>query len=99
MSQKNRKHKSKEPIRAIAVFDNGKINRISLRPKEIKVFNLEVNNALTVTDEIISKLSVENLKDKVVILKFFGVIERGKTSDIDFSKIDDFIKKRKHMLF
>jgi len=76
------------------IFDNGKINRISLKPKEIKVFNLEVKNALLATDEIIKKLAEEDLKDKVIILKFFGLIEQGKTSDIDFSKIDEFIRKK-----
>lgn len=76
------------------IFDNGKIRREELKPKEVSVFNIEVKNALSATEEIIFKLGQEILKDKVIILKLSGLIEKGKTSDIDFNKVDIFAKSK-----
>lgn len=76
------------------IFDNGLIKRIEIKPKEIKVFNIEVRDALSATENIIKTLENESFKDKVVILKLFGIIEKGKTSDINFNKIESLIKEK-----
>jgi hypothetical protein len=76
------------------IFNNGKINKIELKPKEVRSYNFNINNAITATEEVIKKLSDEYLKDKVIILRFSGVIEKGKTSDIDFKKIENYIKEK-----
>jgi DNA repair protein SbcD/Mre11 len=76
------------------IFDNGKIKREELKPKEIKVFHIEVKNALSATEEITSYLDKELLKDCVVILRLFGLIEQGNVGDIDFGKIESFLKNK-----
>jgi len=76
------------------IFDNGLVKRIDLKLKEVKVFSIEIKDALSATDQILSLLEKESLKDKITILKFFGTIEKGKTSDIDFAKIESFVKSK-----
>lgn len=74
------------------IISNNSIKRIEIKLKDVLVFNLEVKNALNATDEIISLLKKENLRDKIIILKLFGVLEVGKSSDIDFIKIENFAR-------
>ncbi|MDO8508332.1 MAG: exonuclease SbcCD subunit D [Nanoarchaeota archaeon] len=75
------------------IFDNGKIDKREVKIKEVLVINYETNNALNATDELLNVLVKENLNDKIVIIKISGVIEQGKTSDINFGKIETFAKK------
>ncbi len=75
------------------IFDNGKIKKEEIKLKEIVILNLEIKDALAATEQIISALEKEKLSGKIVILKLFGAIENGKTTDIDFQKIEDFAKK------
>jgi DNA repair protein SbcD/Mre11 len=77
------------------IFDNGKIKKEELKPKDVRVFNFEIKNALVATEEIISSLDKENLQDRIVIIKLSGLIEKGKSSDIDFNKIEAFIKNKR----
>src|SRR3989338_2124075 len=50
-------------------------------------------------DEIISILDKETLDDKIVILRLSGVLDTGKSSDINFQKIEDFARKKKALSF
>jgi len=77
------------------VFENGRIERREIKLKNILVINHETSNTLNATDEILSILKKESLKDKIIILKISGIIERGKTTDIDFSKIEKYTKEKK----
>ncbi len=36
-------------------------------------------------------LEKHNLKDKIIILKLFGVLEQGKHVDLDFSRVEDYV--------
>src|SRR3989338_7843803 len=81
------------------IFDNGKIRREELRPKEIKVFNIGVKNKISATNDIILELEKEVLSDKIIILKLSGVIEKGKTSDIDFAKIESYTRSKGAYVF
>jgi DNA repair exonuclease SbcCD nuclease subunit len=76
------------------IFDRGKIKKEEIKIKDVLVYYLEVNNALAATDEIISLLSSSNLKDKIVILKLSGILEKGKHSDIDFTKIEKVAREQ-----
>ncbi len=76
------------------IFDNGLVKKIEIKPKEIKTFNIEIKDALSATEKILSSLESENLKDKIVIIKLYGVMEKGKTSDIDLIKIESFAKSQ-----
>jgi DNA repair exonuclease SbcCD nuclease subunit len=82
--------------RGFYIVENGKPKFIDLTPfegiyKEINVTGrsaFEVNNLLK---EFIEKTDVKN---KVIVLKVYGELIRGKTSDIDFSYIKSEIMKR-----
>jgi len=75
-------------------FDSGKLIREKISLKEVLVFDLTISNTLSATDEIISLLSDKNLNEKIVILKINGIFKNGKISDIDFSKIEDFVLRK-----
>jgi len=81
------------------IFDNGKIRREEIKLKELAVLNLEVKNALTATENLLSIFEKENVKDKIVILKLYGILEKGKSSDIDFLKIESFLRNKGVFVF
>ncbi len=67
---------------------------IKIPSKEVVLIEEELTNALTATENIIERLNRMNLKDKVVLLRLKGSLQQGKTSDIKFDKIEEFIKKK-----
>lgn len=75
-------------------FNNGIITREEIKLKQVHTIKLEINDALKATNQIVSYLEQENLSDKVVILILSGLIEKGKTGDIDFVKIESVAKKK-----
>ncbi|MCX8158733.1 MAG: DNA repair exonuclease [Candidatus Pacearchaeota archaeon] len=75
------------------------IKREEIKLHDVITFNIEIKNALTATEEIIKNLEKENLKNKIVILKLYGVLEKGKSTDIDFQKIEDYVKKQQAYSF
>lgn len=76
------------------LFDNGAIKRMEIKLREIKILEIEVRDALSATEKIISLLNDESVNNKIVIIKLFGIIEKGKTSDIDFGRIEGYIKSK-----
>jgi hypothetical protein len=60
---------------------------------------IEISNALTITDEIIKRLEKETLRDRILIIKLFGFLEKGKTSDIDFARLEHYAKKQGAYVF
>jgi len=70
------------------------LKRIDIKIKDVETFNINVNDATTATDKIISELEKKNIEDKIVLLRVHGTLENGKTSDIKFSRIEDYIKQR-----
>lgn len=76
------------------IFNNGKITKEELRPKEVLVVEITLKESLSATEKIISVLNERNLTDKVLIIKLSGVLEKGKITDIDFSKIENFAKEK-----
>ena len=67
---------------------------IHLPIKEVALIELEVTNGLTATQEIISQIDKLNLRNKIVLLKLKGTLTQGKTGDIKFLEIEEFIKKK-----
>lgn len=67
---------------------------IQLPLKEVATIVLDITNGLTATQEIISQLDKLNLRGKIVLLKLKGTLTQGKTGDIRFLEIEDFIKKK-----
>ena len=74
------------------IFDNGMIKKREIKLKDVLVLNLEVKNALNTTEEILSILKKERIANKIIIIKVHGILEVGKSSDIDFVKIENYLK-------
>ncbi|MBM3234202.1 DNA repair exonuclease [Candidatus Pacearchaeota archaeon] len=68
--------------------------KMQLKLKEVEVLDLEIKNALTATEKIISELEKRNLKDKIVLLKLSGKLDKGKMSNINFKEIENFVKNK-----
>ena len=77
-------------------LEGGKINskNITVPLKDIVFLEVIIENALTATSEIISKIDKLNLNDKIFLLKLKGTLTEGKTGDISFIEIEEFIKKK-----
>ncbi|MFH0711997.1 MAG: exonuclease SbcCD subunit D [archaeon] len=80
---------------------NGKIKsqNIKIPIKEIVSIEIEITNALAATQKIILELDKYNLNDKIVLLKLKGTLTQGKTGDIRFNEIEEFIKKKQAYTF
>ena len=76
------------------IFENGKLRREDIQIKPVLSIIFETKNSLEATEKIFTLLEKEEVRDKIVILKVFGVLEKGKVSDIDFSAIEAALKKR-----
>ena len=81
------------------IFDNGIIKREEIKIKDVITLNLTIKDALNATELIISELKKLSLHDKIVILRLHGILEKGKTTDIEFPKIESFIRENKAFSF
>jgi len=70
------------------------LQKIDLKTKEIISLDIEIKNAFTATEQIISILEKRDINDKIVLLRVRGELENGKNSDIKFSQIEDFVKQK-----
>ncbi|MCH7568563.1 MAG: metallophosphoesterase [Nanoarchaeota archaeon] len=70
----------------------GKIERQEIKLKEVIVIDLELTDAFIGTEKVIEELKKHILKDKIIILKLRGILERGKVSDINFNHIEEFTR-------
>lgn len=71
-----------------------KITKKEVKLKEIESVNIEITDAITGTAKILSELEKRDLKDKILLLRIYGELEKGKTSDIKFSEIEEYLKKQ-----
>jgi DNA repair protein SbcD/Mre11 len=76
------------------IYDNGLIKKEVIKLKSVLHKQIEIKDGLIATDEIIAILDKEEIADKIVVLKLSGTIQKGKLSDINFSKIEAYLKKR-----
>lgn len=76
-----------------------KMQNIKIKIKEVVFVEVDTENALTATENIIRELDRRNLKDKIVLLKLKGTIKQGKTGDINFEEIETFVKKKEAHAF
>ncbi len=79
---------------SFCIYNNGKIKREIISLKKVSAFTLEINDALTSTQQIISFLDKQDLLERIIILNLSGILEKGKISDIDFNKIENFARKK-----
>jgi exonuclease SbcD len=73
---------------------SSRVQRVKLPTKLIEHLVIEVEDALTGTERIINELNKRSLKDRIVLLRIYGELKRGKTSDIKFAQIEEFIKSK-----
>jgi len=73
---------------------NIKTENIKFPLKETAYIEIGLENGLTATQEIILELDKLNLKDKIVLLKLKGTLKEGKSGDIRFHEIENFINKK-----
>jgi len=78
---------------------NVKTRNIKVSLKEVAYLQIEIDSGLTATQKIISELDKLNLRDKIVLLKLTGVLTQGKTGDIRFNEIEEFIRKKEAYAF
>jgi DNA repair protein SbcD/Mre11 len=76
------------------LFDDGQIKRQEIKLKEVVSLRIEMSSTSNFTENILSMLKQTEVLDKIVILRLFGVLEKGKISDIDFQKIESFLKQK-----
>jgi DNA repair exonuclease SbcCD nuclease subunit len=69
-------------------------SKIELPLKEVKSFKLEIKDTITGTDKIITELSKYDLTDKIILLKLFGDVSTGTNADLNFSRIESFLKEK-----
>ncbi|MDD3993660.1 MAG: DNA repair exonuclease [Candidatus Nanoarchaeia archaeon] len=77
------------------INDKLKTYNIKLPLKEVVYIELELDNGIDATEKIINELDRYNLNDKILLLKLKGTLLSGKTGDINFGKIEEFIDKKK----
>ncbi len=71
-----------------------KIEHFPVQTKKIEKINLEINNGLIATEIIISEIEKRNVFDKLVLLRIYGELKKGKVSDIKFQKIEEYAKEK-----
>lgn len=70
------------------------LKKIDLKIKNVEKINFEITNALTATEEAISQINLKDLEDKLVLLRFKGILENSKISNIDFARIEEQVMKK-----
>jgi len=71
-----------------------KVTKKEIKIKDTLYIELEIEDAITATQKILSGLQKQDLKDKIVLLKLSGTIKKGKNSDINFKEIQEYIEKQ-----
>ena len=70
------------------------LQKIELKIKEVVLLDIEIKNAITATEKIISELDKSDLDGKIILLRVRGELETGKNSDIKFQHIEEFVKSK-----
>ncbi len=85
----------------LVTIDSGKIKtqNIKIPIKEVIYLEINLKSGLTATEEIIRELDKLSLNDKILLLKLKGTLLQGKTGDIRFNEIEDFIKRKNAFIF
>jgi len=71
------------------------LEKIKLKIKGVESLTIQIKNALTATEQIISALEKKDVEDKIILLRIGGELEHGKNSDIKFQQIEEFAKQKK----
>lgn len=82
-------------------LENGnlKVENIQIPLEEVVSKEILLESGLTATDRIISEIDRLNLSGKIFLLKLKGTLKEGKTGDIRFNEIEDFVTKKGATVF
>jgi hypothetical protein len=78
---------------------NIKTRSVLLPVKDVVYLELDLDSGLTATEEIILAIDKLNLRDKVLLLKLRGTLTQGKSGDIRFDEIEEFVTKKEAYSF
>ena len=70
------------------------MKKIDLKIKDVISIMVEIKDAHTATQKIISELEKREIENKIILLRLTGEVENGKHSDIKFPQIEEFAKKK-----
>jgi len=76
-----------------------KITKKEIKLKHPILIKIELEDSLKATEKIISEFEKHDLKDKIVLLRIYGTLKQGKTSDIKFQEIQEYLEKREVYCF
>ena len=74
------------------------LEKIELKIKETLPITIEITDATTATDHIINEIKKRDIRDKIVLLRIKGELQKGQNSDIKFQEIEDFAKKEAYFI-
>jgi len=85
----------------IVEVENSKIKteNIKLPIREVVYLEIPLENALTATEKIISEIDKLNLNGKIFLMKLKGTLKEGKSGDIRFNEIEEFVRKKSAFSF
>lgn len=75
-------------------FGKIKTKSVLLPLKDTVYCEIFLDNGLTATERIISEIDRLNIRDKIFLLKLTGTLLQGKSGDIRFNEIEDFVVKK-----
>lgn len=76
-----------------------KTQSILIPTKEVVYLEIELESGLTATEEVIASIDKLNLRNKIFLLKLTGTLMRGKSGDIRFNEIEEFVTKKEAYSF
>jgi len=74
--------------------ESNPLQKISIKIKDVVLVQVQIRDALTATQTILSELEKKDLEDKIVLLRISGKLENGKNSDIKFPLIENFVMEK-----
>ncbi|MEK6855261.1 MAG: DNA repair exonuclease [Nanoarchaeota archaeon] len=84
---------------SFCIFENGRIRREEIIIKEVLLIEIKITNVFTAAEEILKIISDKEVKDKIIIAKLTGTLDKGKISDIDFQKIESYLSEKGAFVF
>ncbi|MDP7194032.1 MAG: hypothetical protein QF496_00425, partial [Dehalococcoidia bacterium] len=71
-----------------------KVTKKEIKYKDIIYLELEIEDTLSATQKIIQHLDNYNLEDKIILLKIYGTVKKGRNSDINFQEVEKFLETK-----
>ena len=74
------------------------LERIELKIKDVLPITIKITDATTATDYIIEEIKKYDIKDKIVLLRIKGKLEKGQNSDIKFLEVEEFANREAYFI-